>query len=194
MSKSTAAQTSAGRKSSGTRNWGWLAGCLLLVGVALLALALIPQGGGRKRRPPSGETAVGNTPAKSSSSSSNSASSSSAQSSAAGHSADEHSSEALQKLVGRWKRSDADYVLKIKSVDAQGQIEATYLNPSQIHVEKANAHSHGDAAHLTVELRDVNYPGCIYDLHLDATADQLVGTYFQAALGETYEVKFERAE
>lgn len=176
----------------GNNRWLWLVGCGAFAVVAIVVLAMIPEGGsGRSgRRSPSGETSAKNGPA----SNSDSASTGAKAAAHGEHSSDEISLESLQKLVGRWKRSDADYVLKIKSVDAQGKLDATYLNPSQIHVEKAHAHSHGEAAHLTIELRDVNYPGCIYDLHFNAAQDKLTGTYFQAALGETYEVSFQREE
>jgi hypothetical protein len=100
----------------------------------------------------------------------------------------------LQKLVGRWRRRDADYVLKVESVDERGEVKAAYLNPNPIQIGKASAHSHGDAAHLTVELRDFNYPGCVYDLNLDPASGLLRGTYFQAALGETYDVEFARVD
>ncbi len=110
------------------------------------------------------------------------------------HKADEFSLPAMQKLVGRWRRRDADYVLKIDAVDERGEVKVAYLNPNPIQVGKASAHSHGDAAHVTVELRDFNYPGCIYDLNYDPKTGMLRGTYFQAALGETYDVEFVRVE
>ena len=194
MSKSASSRSPKTAPPAAARRWVWLGGCIALVALAIVALALVPSGGGRKRRSPAAESAVGASTTGASPVGASTTGASPAGASAEGHSADEHSTKALQQLVGRWKRVDADYVLKIKSVDAQGLIEAAYLNPSQIHVEKASAHSHGDAAHLTVELRDVNYPGCIYDLKLDPVGDKLVGTYFQAALGETYEVAFERSE
>jgi hypothetical protein len=50
----------------------------------------------------------------------------------------------------------------------------------------------GDALKVFVELRDVNYPGSIYQLTYDPAADRLRGTYFQAALRETYDVEFTR--
>ena len=48
------------------------------------------------------------------------------------------------------------------------------------------------ATKVTVVLRDANYPGCIYKLAYDEQADQLFGTYFQAAMGQTYDVVFAR--
>jgi hypothetical protein len=47
---------------------------------------------------------------------------------------------------------------------------------------------------LIIELRDVNYPGCIYTLEHNSQSDQLFGQYFQAALQETYAVVFSRVK
>jgi len=43
-----------------------------------------------------------------------------------------------------------------------------------------------------IELDDVNYPNCLYTLVFNSAVDQLQGTYFQAAIGQTYEVVFVR--
>jgi hypothetical protein len=96
------------------------------------------------------------------------------------------------RLLGRWERPDGGYVLEFKSVDAAGKFEAAYYNPSPIHVEQARAETDGSTLKLLVLLRDVNYPGCLYRLTYDAKADQLFGTYFQATMGETYDVAFGR--
>lgn len=187
------------RKSSTPFGW-WLMGGAGLVALAVAVLVWMPDAGRyRDRRPgPSGGSASSDSSgAASGSTASGGASSSGAGGAAAGagdHKADEFSLPALKKLVGRWRRRDADYVLKVESVDERGEVKAAYLNPNPIQVGKASAHSHGDAAHLTVELRDFNYPGCIYDLNLDPASGLLRGTYFQAALGETYDVEFVRAD
>lgn len=171
--------------------------------IAVSALSWMPDAGKyRKRRPgPSGDSAGGG-PATATSAVGAAADVLGNGSSTTGgtearegeHKADEFSLPALQKLVGRWRRLDADYVLKVDGVDERGEVKAAYLNPNPIQVGKASAHSHGDAAHLTVELRDFNYPGCIYDLNFDPKSGKLKGTYFQAALGETYDVEFARAD
>jgi len=182
--------------------WWLLAGA----GMALIAIAVLswmPDAGRyRNRRPgPSGGSAAGASATAASTAGASADGSGSGSSTTGGaaaregeHKADEFSLPALQKLVGRWRRLDADYVLKVDSVDERGEVKAAYLNPNPIQVGKASAHSHGDAAHLTVELRDFNYPGCIYDLNFDPKSGKLKGTYFQAALGETYDVEFARAD
>lgn len=98
----------------------------------------------------------------------------------------------FQTLTGKWLRPDGEYVLDIRSVDAGGKMLATYWNPRQINVAKAEAAQDGDAIKVFVELRDVNYPGCTYTLFYDATNDLLKGVYFQAAMQQNYDVVFER--
>ena len=45
-----------------------------------------------------------------------------------------------------------------------------------------------------IELRDLNYPGSTYPLAYDPTNDLLQGDYFQAALKQTFDVFFTRAQ
>ena len=99
---------------------------------------------------------------------------------------------AFDKLLGRWARSDGDYTLELRAVDAAGKLTAGYLNPSVINVEKAEASNENGQLKVFVVLRDINYPGCTYKLAYDAQRDVLLGVYFQAALQESYEVDFTR--
>ena len=98
----------------------------------------------------------------------------------------------FQFLKGRWGRPDGNYVLEIRAVDANGQLDAGYYNPQPIRVSKAEVKKDGAATKVFVELNDVNYPGCKYNLTYLPDQRQLVGTYFQAAMQQTYEVAFER--
>ena len=97
-----------------------------------------------------------------------------------------------QKLQGRWQRGDGGYIIDIRGVDAAGKLTAAYLNPRPINVAKAEASIVGDTLRVFIELRDVNYPGSTYQLTYDPAADRLTGTYYQAALRESYEVVFAR--
>ena len=101
---------------------------------------------------------------------------------------------AFQTLEGRWQRGDGGYVLDIRGVDTDGKLKAAYLNPRPINVARAEASMEGDALKVFVELRDVSYPGSTYSLTYDPAGDRLRGTYFQAALRETYEVEFARVK
>jgi hypothetical protein len=61
-------------------------------------------------------------------------------------------------------------------------------------VVSAKATKDGAAVKVYVELNDVNYPGCKYNLTYLPDQKQLVGTYFQAAMQQTFEVAFEREQ
>jgi hypothetical protein len=98
----------------------------------------------------------------------------------------------LQRLAGQWERLDGGYVLEIRGVAAGGKVDAAYFNPQPIHVAKAEASQDGAAVRLSVELRDVNYPGSTYDLRYDPGRDVLEGTYFQAVERQMYDVSFGR--
>src|SRR5262245_36236354 len=96
----------------------------------------------------------------------------------------------LAALNGRWLRPDGGYVLEVRS--ATGGVEATYLNPRPINVARAEATRQGSTVKLLVELRAPGYPGSTYTLAYDAKRDELNGEYFQAALGQTFVVSFQR--
>lgn len=95
-------------------------------------------------------------------------------------------------LIGDWLRTDANYLIRIKSVNEDGALDAQYFNPNTINIGKANwVASNGDLK-IVVELRDVNYPGSTYTLNYLADSDMLVGDYFQAVEGLTFYVEFAR--
>lgn len=96
------------------------------------------------------------------------------------------------KAKGRWARMDGGYVLAINAVDGDGRAEAAYFNPNPIKVAWGKVTSEGATLKVNVELRDVNYPGCLYKLSYVPSTDRLVGTYFQAQQQQTYEVEFAR--
>ncbi len=98
----------------------------------------------------------------------------------------------FQRLKGNWKRSDGDYVIEIKAVEDTGKLSAAYLNPSPIHVAKAEATHDAGATKVFIELQDVNYPGCTYTLVYLPERDLLAGVYYQALQRQSYEVYFER--
>jgi hypothetical protein len=100
--------------------------------------------------------------------------------------------DAFSTLKGRWLRPDGGYVLEFGAIDARGIMECRYYNPKPIRVAKATAALEGAATRVFVELRDEGYPGCTYNLAYDPREDVLSGTYFQAAVQETYEVVFVR--
>ncbi len=95
-------------------------------------------------------------------------------------------------LNGRWLRPDGGYILEIRGGDGGGAIEVAYLNPRPINVARAEATRQGSALKVFVELRAPGYPGSTYTLTYDPKRDQLEGTYFQAALRQSFDVVFVR--
>ena len=98
----------------------------------------------------------------------------------------------MKSLIGRWLRPDGGYILEIQAVDSTGKIDALYLNPRPINIAKAEATRDASKINVFVELRAPNYPGSTYTLVYDPKQDQLRGTYFQAALGQSFDVNFVR--
>lgn len=102
-------------------------------------------------------------------------------------------SPAFEKAIGRWHRTDGGYILEILAADASsGRLDARYLNPQPIHVSRAEAKRDGGKLTVFVELQDVNYPGSTYRLTYFPATDQLFGTYYQAALDQSFDVEFSR--
>jgi hypothetical protein len=98
----------------------------------------------------------------------------------------------LQRLIGDWARPDGGYVISIRRIASDGRVEAAYLNPRPINVSRAEVSVVGDTATLFIELRDAGYPGSTYELRYDPRSDRLAGVYFQAAMGQRFDVVFVR--
>ena len=98
----------------------------------------------------------------------------------------------LRKLVGRWVRPDGGYVIHIRQVDADGSLQAAYFNPRPIHVSQAQVTQKEGEIQILIELRDIGYPGATYALTYNAKHDVLAGLYHQPAVGQTFDVAFER--
>lgn len=97
-----------------------------------------------------------------------------------------------ERLIGGWIRPDGGYLLEIRAVHPDGRAEAAYFNPRSINVSKAEWKRESGQLRLFVELRDVNYPGSTYRVTLAPDGDHLIGNYHQAALGQDFEIQFER--
>ena len=69
---------------------------------------------------------------------------------------------------------------------------AMYLNPRPITVARADSTRDGSTFKVLVELRAPGYPGSTYTLTYDPQRDRLAGVYFQAAMGQSFEVVFLR--
>ena len=97
-----------------------------------------------------------------------------------------------QRVAGRWLRPDGGYVLEIRSVGADGRLDAAYFNPNPINVAQARVRTIDGPVEVFVELRDVNYPGATYRLVYEPRDDALFGLYRQPAVNQTFEVTFVR--
>lgn len=97
-------------------------------------------------------------------------------------------------LKGRWLRPDGGYILSVKDIDAGGKMDVAYYNPRPINVSKAQATREGTALKVFVELRDTGYPGSTYTLIYDPKTDRLGGVYYQAAIGQRFDVVFVRSK
>lgn len=100
----------------------------------------------------------------------------------------------LQALVGKWIRPDGGYTLSVRHVEPDGRVEAAYFNPRPIQVSRAEASAGRDRIKLFIELQAPGYPGSTYELFYDPGNDVLAGVYFQAAMGQQFDVFFVRAE
>lgn len=100
----------------------------------------------------------------------------------------------VQHIVGRWVRPDGGYMLDLKEIGKDGTLKAAYFNPTPINVYRAELGLKQGAITIFVELRDVNYPGSIYNLIYDPKTDRLVGTYFQAVQKVSYNIEFMRGK
>lgn len=97
-------------------------------------------------------------------------------------------------LLGNWRRTDADYKIKITEVNKDGKLKAGYFNPKSINVAKATWTNTKGVFKIYIELRDENYPGSNYNLTYYPEKDMLTGKYFQAVTGETFDILFTRTK
>jgi hypothetical protein len=96
-------------------------------------------------------------------------------------------------LPGRWVRVEGGYVISIASVDANGRLDANYVNPRQLPFHAAMATNDNGVLRLFFELRAAGYNGSTYTLSYDAANDQLKGVYDQVVLKQRFDVTFVRA-
>jgi hypothetical protein len=104
------------------------------------------------------------------------------------------SASGFQNLHGQWLRTDGGYVIEIRHVADDGRMDAGYYNPNPINVSRAEAIREQDVVKVFIELRDVNYPGSTYTLRYDGERDVLEGIYHQAALQQSFTVRFIRMD
>ncbi len=98
----------------------------------------------------------------------------------------------FENLIGRWLRPDGGYIIEIRSINADGRMDAAYFNPRPIHVARAEASWKSGSQEVFIELQDTGYPGSTYTLDYNPAQDAFTGVYFQAKLKQAFEVVFVR--
>jgi hypothetical protein len=98
----------------------------------------------------------------------------------------------FQTITGEWVRTDGGYVIHVLKVHEDGTADVRYYNPNPIHVAEAKVSLWKNLIKLHIKLQDKGYPGSTYTLYYYTEKDALAGFYFQAAMGQTYEVVFLR--
>lgn len=111
----------------------------------------------------------------------------------------EETSLEFRPVLGKWVRADnSNYVLVIKKVEQNGNMNAVYHNRgrdiSRVYVDEAKAEIDGSTIKLFVKLVDLpHYPGSYYSLIYDKKNDRLTGRYFHALSGNFMRVMFEKS-
>ena len=95
-------------------------------------------------------------------------------------------------IIGEWVRPDGGYVVRIRGIKTDGSVDAGYFNPGKINIAEANVSLWKGMVKLFIKLQDKGYPGSTYTLYYYPEKDALAGFYYQAAVGQTYEVVFWR--
>ncbi len=95
-------------------------------------------------------------------------------------------------LTGAWVRPDGGYLIVIKSVGANGQLDAMYFNPKPLPFAKARALPEGGTLRVFLEIQAGGYSGSTYQLTYDPVSDRLNGIYYQAVARQKFEVFFTR--
>ena len=95
-------------------------------------------------------------------------------------------------IIGEWVRPDGGYIVRVRDVNPDGSVDAGYFNPGKINIAEANVSLWKGMVKLFIKLQDKGYPGSTYTLYYYPEKDALAGFYYQAAVGQTYEVVFFR--
>jgi len=94
--------------------------------------------------------------------------------------------------VGRWVRPGGGYVITIKSVSADGKLDASYANP--LPFSRAEAMRDGNEIRVFLELTVGGYNGSTYTLAYDPAQGALKGVNYQAVAQQKFDIYFERGK
>jgi len=94
--------------------------------------------------------------------------------------------------LGKWQRTDANYILDLKNIKTDSTLEAAYLNPKSINISETHWKINDGYFYFLIKFDDTGYPGSYYSLGYYPEEDRLFGIYYQAVQQQTYDVVFER--
>jgi hypothetical protein len=97
-------------------------------------------------------------------------------------------------IIGEWVRPDGGCIVRVRDVNPDGSVDVGYYNPQPINVSRAEAILADAGIKLLIELRDVGYPGSTYTLIYNPQKDMMFGLYYQAAMGQHFDVVFVRTK
>lgn len=100
--------------------------------------------------------------------------------------------KASEKLTGSWLRADGPYTIKITDVKKEGALEIAYFNPNPIPGGQGSWRMTDNELKLFVILNDVNYQGSTYEMTYNERSKNLVGTFYQAKVKQSFDVYFTR--
>jgi len=100
----------------------------------------------------------------------------------------------LDRVVGRWSRSDTSARLEIRGVRDNGLLDALYYNPHAVHIETAAAKQERNYVRVYVKLQDPSDPGSTYRLNYDPQLDSMRGDYYDAVARQMSDVTFTRSK
>lgn len=98
----------------------------------------------------------------------------------------------LDVLRGAWVRPDGGYTIAIKSIGANGALDAMHLNPNRRPFANAQATREGGAPRVFLELQAGGHAGSAYDRAYDPASDLPRGVCYQAVARKWFEVRFAR--
>lgn len=98
----------------------------------------------------------------------------------------------LTAALGKWQRTDGDYIIDLSNIKTDSTLEAAYLNPKPINISETMWKVNNGYIYFYIKLDDEGYPGSYYSLGYYPDEDRLYGFYFQAMQQQKYDVVFER--
>jgi len=98
--------------------------------------------------------------------------------------------KASERLTGNWLRVDGPYTIEITSVKKDGVLDIAYFNPNPIPGGQGSWRMSDEKLKVFVVLNDVNYQGSTYELTYNERSKNLVGTFYQAKVKQSFDVYF----